>query len=457
TTTGTTVAGTLYQPNGTDPLPGALLYIPRSATAAQIAASKTASSVEVGVDCESAPSNAAFSTCSGADGSFDLNITDCTDIDAANNQIVIYVSKGAFDFTITISGTCTSADQTIATEAADTTAPEITTSSADLKIAVCSSAWDRMEDVLGRMGLAPSDSDDDGTPNYNGWDGSVNANFNYFRGDYYADTDFPSCCALMSGDTVAITDSSGAAVNDSNGSPLSRSLTDYDIVFVNCGNGCEPSMGGLTSVLDDAFADFTSSNSTLRSYVNGGGALYITDLSYDFIEQAFPEYIDFLNGGNGANAETAQDAQHGIYGSGVFEPLASTVNQSVLTDYLSSVDAGNTDCGTPSGTGALNSDNTVNICHFLSSWAVMIGLESGSTATNWVQGAAEFNGSDTNVGGGTITPGTTEIPLTVSFSHGSGSVLYTSYHTNNAAEQTTDFLPQERILQFLILDLLGNL
>jgi hypothetical protein len=453
----TTVSGTLYQPNGTDPLPGALLYIPRSTTAAQIAASKTTPGLEVGVDCESAPSDAAFSTCSDANGSFNINITDCSDIDDSNDQIVIYVSKGVFDFTITISGACTAAAQTIATEAADTTAPEITSSSADLKIAVCSGDYDRMEDVLGRMGLAPSDSDSDGTPNYDGWDSSVNANFNYFRGDYYSDTDFPSCCSLLSGGTVPITDSLGAAVTDSGGSPLSRAITDYDIVFVNCGNGCEPSMGGLTSVLDDTFAGFTESNSTLRSYVNGGGALYVTDLSYDFIEQAFPEYIDFLNGGNGSSAETEQDAQHGVYGSGEFEPLASTINQSTLTSYLSSVDAGNTACGTPSGTGALNSDNTVNICDFLSSWAVMTGLETGSTATNWVQGAAEFSGSDTDVGGNLITPGTTDIPLTISFAHGSGSVLYSSYHTNNSTTPTTDFLPQERILQFLILDLLGNL
>lgn len=456
---GTSVTGKLYQPNGTDPLPGALLYVPKTVTNTQIVNLK--SSPEVGVDCESAPSTAAYSACSDADGSFNLGITDCSQIDATNNQIVIYVSKGTLDFTITIAGTCTSEAQTIAAAAGDTKAPEITSSSADLKIAVCSGEYDTMEEVLGRMGFAPSDSDSDSSPNYNGWDRTVNENFNYFKShvDSLVDNShFPSCCSLLKGETVAITDADGNAVTDSNGSALSRVITDYNIVFLNCGNGCEPGGGGLVTVLDDALTDFSESNTILRNYVNGGGALYVTDLSYDFIEQAFPEYVDFLNGGHGSSAETAQVAQEGQFGSSNFEPLASAINQTTLLNYLSSVSAGNTDCGTPSGSGALNSDNTVNICHFLSSWAVMTGLESGSSATNWVQGVAEFEGAtDTDVNGNLITSGTTAIPLTMSFAHGSGAILYTSYHTNDDTTKTTEFLPQERILQFLILDVLGSL
>ena len=456
---GTSVTGKLYQPNGTDPLPGALLYVPKTVTNTQITNLKA--SPAVGVDCESAPSTAAYSACSSADGSFDLNITDCSQITATNSQIVIYVSKGTLDFTITIAGTCTSEAQTIATTATETKAPEITSSSADLKIAVCSGEYDTMEQVLGRMGYAPSDSDGDGSPNYNGWDRDVNANFNYFKShvDSYVDnSNFPSCCSLLRGNTVAITDASGNAVTDSAGSALSRSITDYDIVFLNCGNGCEPSNGGYATALSDPLTDFSESNTTLRNYVNGGGALYVTDLSYDFIEQAFPEYVDFLNGGHGSSAETAQAAQVGQSGSGNFEPLASTVNQTALLNYLLSVSAENTDCGTPTGSGALNSDNTVNICNFLSSWAVMAGMESGSSATNWVQGAAEFSGStDTDVNGNLITSGSTAIPLTMSFAHGSGEVLYTSYHTGDSTVATTEFLPQERILQFLVLNVLGSL
>ena len=140
--------------------------------------------------------------------------------------------------------------------------------------------------------------------------------------------------------------------------------------------------------------------------------------------------------------------------------FTSTVNETELKNYLSSVAAANDDCGTPSGTGSLNSDDSVNVCDFLSSWAVMVGVEDGSDATNYIQGAAWFvseGATTTNAAGATVTSGTTEIPLSVGFTSGTGNVLYTSYHTNDSSTPTTEFLPQERVLQYLILNVLGSL
>lgn len=44
-------------------------------------------------------------------------------------------------------------------------------------------------------------------------------------------------------------------------------------------------------------------------------------------------------------------------------------------------------------------------------------------------------------------------PLTVSFSAGGGRVTCTSHHTEPSFATTSGFLPQERILQFLVFEL----
>ena len=461
-----TVTGTLYQPNGTDPLPGALLYISTSSSSSLVKALTTPSTrpgnfgnfLTVGTDCDDVPSGttAAGSTCTDADGTFLLSLSDCSLFTLTDTLVTINYKKGStisgtFTTTLTCSGSSTT--PTTNTVAADDST--IAGDSANLKIAICSGAWDQMENVLARMGFAPSDTDEDGTDDLNGWDGTVTENFNYFRGETGADEDFPSCCELLKGEDVAITDQDGNAVVDSAGAAITRSMSDYDILFLNCGSGCE--LGGFTTVIEDVLTN-ADSQTAIQNFVSDGGAFYVTDLSYDFIEQNFPGEVDFAGGGSGTSAETEQAAQVGTSGSGVFEPLSATVNEDTLKNYLSSVTAGNTDCATPTGTGALNSDESVFLCDFLSSWAVMIGLETGNSTTDWIQGAPSYSGGPyTNAAGATVTSGSTDIPLTVGFAEGDGAVLYTSYHTDNSSTLTTEFLPQERVLQFLILDLLGQI
>ena len=44
-------------------------------------------------------------------------------------------------------------------------------------------------------------------------------------------------------------------------------------------------------------------------------------------------------------------------------------------------------------------------------------------------------------------------PLTISFDLGAGRVTYTSYHTEPSFDGSAGFLPQERILQFIVFEL----
>lgn len=445
-----TVTGILTQPNG-DPLPGALVYVEEgSGSAALIVKSKKRLTDDEGNTCEDPPSGitTAASDCTAGDGSFSFQIPDCSDVGFSGGNVTVHFRLGAIVGSFTAAVNCSgSANDVGGNQVGSDTVK-------NLRIAVCSGEYDRMENVLARMGFAPSDTDSDGDQDFNGYDGSQTESFNYFRGHVGADADYPSCCELLKGSTVAITDRDGNPVMDAAGNPLMRSLGDYDIAFTNCGSGCES--GGFTPVIDDLLFP-VSQVSAIQDYVNNGGALYVTDLSYDFIEQAFPGQIDYLLGGNGAGAETLNAAQMGEGGAGNFEPLPADVMQTSLKDYLESVAAGNPGCGIPSGTGSLNADETVNLCDFLGSWAVMIGMETTNAATTWIRGAAEFmGGPDTDAAGNPVASGD-KIPLTVSYSQGSGAVLYSSYHTDNSPMLTTEFLPQERVLQFLVLELFGAL
>lgn len=192
----------------------------------------------------------------------------------------------------------------------------------------------------------------------------------------------------------------------------------YTIVFWNCGT-------------DEAVPLTAANKEILRQYVQGGGKLYASDLAYDIVEQVFPAYIDFY-GSDAVAASTAEiidEAQVGI--SGI------TVNATVdpaLQAWLRSV--------TCAGGPCVQADGSVKIEGFLSGWAVINSAHTGSTGVKtWASGAVSF---DTSVG--------VVKPLTMSFPVGSGRVTYTSYH--NEAQVGAELEPQQRILQYLVFELL---
>ena len=153
------------------------------------------------------------------------------------------------------------------------------------RMAVCYGDYDNIQDVLAKLGFAVVD---DSTGQWDGDDST--ADFDFFLSTSSGDaanpdgTDRPSCCDLLQGETVT------------NALGEEKTIDDYDIVFLNCGNGCdEPDAdGGLTfsGVLEDALLDPTA-QTTIQDWVESGGRLYVTDLSYDFVEQNFPSIVDF--------------------------------------------------------------------------------------------------------------------------------------------------------------------
>jgi hypothetical protein len=64
-----------------------------------------------------------------------------------------------------------------------------------------------------------------------------------------------------------------------------RNIDQFDIIFVNCATGID-----LRATNPEV--DLIKEN--MRRFVSDGGSLYVSDLAADFIEQLWPDYIDFV-------------------------------------------------------------------------------------------------------------------------------------------------------------------
>jgi hypothetical protein len=138
----------------------------------------------------------------------------------------------------------------------------------------------------------------------------------------------------------------------------------YDAIFINCDSYSQ--------------VDVDNAASNLASYVSSGGAIYASDWANEFIDASFPGLIDF---GDGFTDSQYADAK---------------IKDKGLVDYL-------------------EGEDTLEFHYDLGAW---IQIESVSSE---VKILAEANVEY----GGTTHP---HMPAVVSFSKGSGSVVYTTFH-----------------------------
>jgi hypothetical protein len=270
--------------------------------------------------------------------------------------------------------------------------------------AVVTGNYDRMQDILAKLGMGELDEYHELVP--------CSETFDIYDGNYSFSGEYPVFTELFENDGLT-------------GDPL---IYNYDMVFINCGNSYEY----------DFFLD-ESKMAILRDYVAGGKKLYVTDWSYDFVEQIFPEYIDFY--GSDETAETGKEetnaAQVGDWGI----TSDATINDAQMKAWLQTVLCQEGNC--------LNPDMTIHIAGFWSGWVVINGAHASkaSSVKIWVTGPVSwYDWYLEDPEGSGIKP------LTVSFVHGLGRVLYTSYHTEED-NPSAGFWPQERVLQYLVLEL----
>lgn len=346
----------------------------------------------VGIDCETPPVAYQVATCTNGDGSFTLIVPE-----GLLSELVAV--KGAFSANIAFDSREASSDVPM-----DIGVVEVETDTESenaTRMAVVTGSYDSIQNVLAKTGFGEIDELGHlvpGTEKFDLYDG----------GGYVGET--------KPGFSQLFTD---------RGDGLPR-LHDYDIVFINCGvneyetdNGADPVSSAVTTAL--------------RAYVEAGGRLYMTDLAYDYLEQTFPAYIDFDGSDEtaAATAENPNDAETGT--GGITVPNASVLDSSLLA-FL-----GNVTC--ENNAACLNADNSLLIEGLLSSWAVMDAAHDTTTApvNFYVSGAVSTSNEAESVK-----------PLTASFRLGDGKVFYSSYHTED--RDSIYFLPQERVLQFLVFE-----
>ncbi len=378
-------------PNG-DPISGATVWVPAGSASLKAMGVQSTSKGLVdaaGNSCADVPEANTSAACTGSDGRA-LLLCD------GENPVDVKFAKGSF--TGILQATCGQGELATASFAATGSA----------SIAVVTGAFDRMEDVLAKLGF--------GTVNDFGRLELGTESFTLYDGN-------ESLPATYSEFSEVLLDPAA--------------LASHDIIFINCDDF------GLGEELESG--DTATKIANLREYVMNGGKIYVTDLSYDYVEQAFPNYLDFKDGGSGMTAETPGAAETG---SDRHDENAA-IGVSAMGDWLDNVtvNTGNPDDNcfetTVNGKlGARNADGSVFIADLLSGWGVIDGPEASpdGPVTQWVRG--------------TDLEGAAERPLTTTFEVGDqgGRVLYTSYHTAEGCP-TQGFWPQERILQYLVFEL----
>lgn len=400
----TVIKGILMSPNGETPISGATIFVPEDASAYTEAngLERETTSTENN-DCQSPQVPYIGYTCSQSDGSFELQIPRT----GANTVLVVFQS-GAFNFTQEVSLTGQSTDFGV-----------VTLDTGAANIAVVTGYYDRMQDILAKLGFGSVNSDTNDSWEY----GQLilgTETFDLYDGDGSLDaSSYPALNELFE-------DNDGDGTID---------LHNYDIVFINCG-ASETPLAGRPSGTIPTHSDFhrhTMGNTTfsqemtaeLQSFVEEGGILYCTDWAYDYVEQTFPAMIDF-NGSDNTPADQPENPSSAEIGPGGIE-VQGEILDNPLESWLSTVSCNeDEDC--------LDADGTVHITSFLSSWAMMNGSQPNANLQTWIEG---------DVDGSTI-------PMTVSFDAGAGKVIYSSYHT--VEDSSPNWRPQERVLQYLVFE-----
>jgi hypothetical protein len=378
----TSVSGRVTAPNGIDPVPNALVYVPTNVP-----------EFTPGVQCEACNDpiggQPIVSTVTDTDGKFLL-----ANVPAAT-QVPVIVQKGRFRRQLSLSITACQ-DHPLA---ADQTRLPRKQSEGDLpRIAVGIGDYDQIECVLRSIGIDESEFTS------------------------------PQSTGMVH------------LYDNSNGMPASgtttleqllddpKRLNGYNLVFINC-----------TGQTFDLYGTQTLVTQNLYNYVNAGGRLYVTDWSYDYMEQVpqFAPYVFFDGGGDTIHPQPMKGADWIWNGN----PISATIADPQMAAWMNAVKA--------------SPDGTVSI---QGAWALAIETaadQSTYTSTTWVHGSAI--GRDR--------------PLTVTYNYnGCGKVLWSSYHTQEPGGGPTGganafptyckstpqtMLPQEKILEYLIFEISG--
>ena len=224
----TTITGTVYAPNGTDPLPNVLVYVPNAPV----------EPFTPGVSCPAAGVQPSGSPLVGSVTDIHGNFLLSNVPVGANIPIVAKIGLWRRQVTVPVVAACTNTEFS-------TRLPRTQAEGDIPKIAIVTSATDQMECALRSIGLEDSEFTDPGGT----------GRINLYQGDTY-----PGAQAGPSTATETSLMSSPAV------------LDQYDIVML-------PSQGEY-----DPPAHSQQELSTLADFVNAGGRAYLSNVEYSFLD-----------------------------------------------------------------------------------------------------------------------------------------------------------------------------
>jgi hypothetical protein len=273
------------------------------------------------------------------------------------------------------------------------------------KIAVADGSYDRIEDALGKFGLADTnivnfeETTIPGTENFHLYDNGRN----------------PSTDGFVSQGTMT------TLVSDPS------KLAQYHIIFVPCSSDTHSTSLSPQSIQN------------IRDWVEAGGRWYVSDWSNEFMSKVFPEYQEFYT--NGFSADL-----------GSYDSLATVLDDGLLAwlqalpDPLKDINPLNNEWHP-----ALNQlpqvmtvDNWSGVKYPLPQIWVDDGIGGQVNVGHfaWLEGPG---------GGGTI-PVNPPHPLTITGQYGCGKIQFTSYHTAEFFDYV-GLSPQELVLIYTILEI----
>lgn len=165
----------------------------------------------------------------------------------------------------------------------------------------------------------------------------------------------------------------------------------YDAVFVNSGTRGLGAYVYNSTLPDDSVVTNTTAVDTVRSYVENGGTLIVSDWAYDLIEAAWPDQITWAG-----DDLVLDDAQRGLD-----TEIVAKVNDEALSE-------------------ALDNNTTLNLVFDYTYWTVISTVSADTTV--YLSGDVNYRVSDA-VGEGQLT----DVPLLVGFKVSGGTVLFSAF------------------------------
>ena len=202
------------------------------------------------------------------------------------------------------------------------------------------------------------------------------------------------------------------------------SMAQYDIIFINCGL--------LWDLLKrDNPGDLDTIINNLRTYYMNGGSIYASDWAFMFIEQPFPNVLDFLPASGATDTESG--ARQGY--------APQVINASVDSPELQMLLGQNTvaiDFPQDPANGVVNTQ-----------WVMVAGADAATTVH--LSGAAQQCASADNCSSAGATLQNSPLLITYKNTVSDGSMAFTAFH--NHAEGTPISPEISQILKFLIFQL----